>query len=462
MPAYFIDSALFGDAYSTAEMRAIFSDVSWVQRCLDVEAALAQTEAALDVIPAAAAEEITRRAQAENIDLAELRREILAVGHRIVPLVRLFQKACAGDAGQYIHWGATTQDIIDSATVLQVRDCLRVFERELAAIEAAMIRQAREHRDTIQAGRTHGQQALPITFGYKVAVWASEVRRHRERLRDMAPRLLVGQMSGAVGTMASFGDKGPEILAGTMERLGIGVPDICWQASRDRFAEFICWIGLVAATLGKIAGEVIELQKVEFGEVEERFTHGKVGSSTMPHKRNPLLSEGIKALTMKIRQNASGALMAASPEHERDRAVWDAELSALYESCLLLSAALDKSRLLIDGLVIHADDMAANLDRLGGLLLSEAVMLKLAEQIGRQDAHDVVYEACMKAFEERRKLKDVLLQDDQVAGRLSGDEIDRLLDPAAYVGRAPQIVDEIVRNLTARSPVPLDVLNRPN
>ena len=447
MPAYFIDSTLIGDAYSTTEMRQIFSDESWVQRCLDVEAALAQTEAALGVIPAEAAEEITKKARAENIDLDELRKEILDVGHRIVPLVRLLQKACAGDAGQYIHWGATTQDIIDTATVLQLRDSLAVFDRELAGLEAAAIRQAREHRTTLMAGRTHGQQALPITFGYKVAVWASEIRRHRQRIREIAPRVLVGQLSGAVGTMASFGDHGPAILAGTMERLGLGVPDISWQAARDRFAEVVCLNGLIAATLGKIAGEIIELMKTEFMEVEERFQMGKVGSSTMPHKRNPLLSEGIKALTFKIRGNATVALMAASPEHERDRAAWDAELTTLYESCLLLGAALQKTRLALEGLVVHADSMAANLNKLGGLLLSEAVMLDLAQQIGRQDAHEVVYETSMKAFEERRSLKEALLGDDRIAGRIPADHLDRLLDPANYVGRAPQLVDEITERL---------------
>lgn len=447
MPAYFIDSALFGESYATAELSEIFGDERWVQRCLDVEAALARTEAALGVIPAEAAEEIARKATIASIDFEEYHQEILRVSHRIVPLVRLLDRACDGDAGQYVHWGATTQDIIDTATVLQIRDALEVFDRELAGLEKAAIRLMREHRSTLMAGRTHGQQAQPITFGYKVAVWAAEFRRHRERLREIAPRVLVGQMSGAVGTMASFGEYGPQILAGSMERLGLGVPEIAWQSARDRIAEVVLLNGLIAATLGKIANEIIVLQKVEFQEVEERFTMGKVGSSTMPHKRNPLLSEGIKALSIKIRQDAAAVLMAASPEHERDRAAWDAELMALYESSIMLGAALLKTRQALEGLVVHADDMAENLGKLGGLILSEAVMLKLAEQIGRQEAHEVVYEACMKAFEERRSVKEALLADKRIGGRIPEDEIDRLLNPAGYVGRAPEIADEIADRL---------------
>ena len=283
MPAYAIDSRLFRDQFSTPEMRAIWDDEVTVQKWLDVEAALALAEADLGLIPEQAAQRIAAAAQVDNLDLEALKREMDVTSHPIVPLVRALSACCEGDTGQYVHWGATTQDIIDTGFVLQMRDAWFLITRRLQALQAQCEALAREHRDTPMAGRTHGQQALPITFGYKCAVWVAELRRHLERMAQCAPRLLVGQFSGAAGTLAALGAHGLRVQEGLVARLELGQPEITWHTARDAFAEAICLLGLAAGTAGKIAHEVYTLQRTELAEVEEPHPAGKVGSSTMPH-----------------------------------------------------------------------------------------------------------------------------------------------------------------------------------
>jgi|DewCreStandDraft_1066081.scaffolds.fasta_scaffold00485_48 adenylosuccinate lyase len=449
MPAYFIDSVLWGDLFSTAELRAIFDDRAYIQRVLDAEAALAEAEAELGLIPAAAAAEIRLKARVENVDLGAIKAEFDRIRHQIMPVVHALARACEGGAGEYVHWGATTQDIVDTATVLQLKDALQVFYRDLREIEAELIRLAETHAATPMAGRTHGQQALPVTLGYKFAVWAAEIRRHIERLKEAAPRVLVGQLGGAVGTFASFGAVGPEVRRRMLAKLGLGEPEICWHSARDRFAEVNCLLGLIAATLYKVGNEIYQLQKTEIDELEEPFTPGKVGSSTMPHKRNPSLAENLKAVADKIRHNVAQALAAASPEHERDAAAWWAERLALAENCLLMGAALFRTKQLLSGLTVRPDRMARNLRALGDLLLSEAVMLRAAEKLGRQTAHEVVYRAAMRAYEAGGSLKAELLAEPELAGLFTEADLDRLLDPAGYIGLAPQVVAEVAAKLRA-------------
>jgi len=446
MTSHILDSRFLGDLYGTPEMRAVFDDLHLLQKWLDVEAALARAQADLGLIPAPAAEEIARRAVAEQLDLTRLKQLVDQTVHPIVPVIRVLQQACQGDAGEYIHWGATTQDIMDTALVLQIKEAVAILERRLAELARVLRELACKHRDTPMAGRTHGQQALPITFGYKVAVWLAELERHRGRLEACKPRLLVGQLGGAVGTLASVAEHGLQIQAGMMARLGLGVPPIAWHTARDNLAEFAAVLGLIAATLGKIAHEIISLQRTEIGEVEEPFNEGKVGSSTMPHKRNPMLCEAIVALARLVMRTGPVALDAMIQEHERDWTGDHLEWAYLPEICVMTDGALALTTRVVAGLRVYPDQMRANLERLNGLMLSEAVMLALARQVGRQTAHDIVYACSMRAVDQGRPFRHTLAEDPLVARHLTSAELDRLLDPYHYTGLAGYFVDQVAGN----------------
>ena len=296
MSAYVIDSQIFKDQFSTSQTREIFDDKQTVQRWLDVEAALAKVQAKLGIIPQKAADEICAKCRVELIDLDELKREMDRTSHPIVPLLRAMKKVCSGDAGEYIHWGATTQDIIDTGTILQIKDSLDVTEKRYLELLANLEKLAAKYRNLVTVARSHGQHALPITFGFKVAVWIEEMRRNLDRFNEMRRRLLVGQFSGAVGTLSALRDKGIEIQEALFKELGLGCPVIHWHVSRDSNAELAAVLGICTSTIGKIAHEIYSLQKTETAELEEPFAPGKVGSSTMPHKRNPPACETIVAL----------------------------------------------------------------------------------------------------------------------------------------------------------------------
>ena len=444
MASHVIDSVLFKDLFGSEEMRQVFSDESLVQRWLDVEAALARAEARLGIIPKEAADEITRKARVQYMDLAEIKRQIDATYHPIVPLIRVLQRACAGEAGEYIHWGATTQDIMDTAAILQLKEAHALISGGLREIAEVLRGLAAKHKDLVMMGRTHGQHALPITLGYKIAVWLSEVARHQERLEQCRGRVLVGQFAGAVGTLASLGERGLEVQRLMMEDLGLAVPLIAWHTARDGLAEFVGILGMVTATLGKVAKEVATLQRSEIGELEEPFAPGKVGSSTMPHKRNPMICEAVVAAAKIVRHNAPLALDAMGQEHERDMGPWQTEWEFIPETCILASGALRQMLMVLKGLVVRPDNMARNLDLLQGLPLSEAVMLRLAQKVGRQRAHDLVYDASMTAFSQNRPLRDVLLADPRLRSYLAAEDLDALLDPRAYTGLASHFVDRVL------------------
>ncbi len=446
--SHVIDSAFLGDLFGAAKLRAVFADTYQLQCWLDFEAALARAEAAEGVIPQTAADEITRIARAERIDLAALRQGVNFTGHPLISLVRQLAELCEGDAGGYVHWGATTQDVTDTGLMLQAQAAYHIILADLRDLAAALAALAGTERDTLQAGRTHGQHATPITFGFKVAVWLDETLRHVERLEQAAPRVFVGEFAGASTTLASLSED-PEralrVQARLMADLGLGVPVIGWHAARDRFAELGLLLALLAGTCGKIAHEVILLQKSEVMELEEPHHHGKVGSSTMPHKRNPMGCEGIMALSRLARSLAPALLeSAATAEHERDWAAVHTEWAALPEICITTGAAVSQMRDIIRGLHVYRDRMVANIDALHGLILSEAVMLALGEHVGRQVAHDIVYEAAMTAFEQRRPLADLLLADSRVSQHLTATEIAELLRPEAYTGLAGLFTDRVL------------------
>ncbi len=451
MPVHAIDSLFFRDLYGTPAMRAVWDDHSLLQKWLDYEAALARAESEIGLIPAEAAAEITRKARAELMDTDAIKRGVDKTVHPLVALIWQLSQHCDDEAGKYVHWGATTQDVMDTALILQIRDSYPLFESALDSLAAALADLAERYRDTPMAGRTHGQQALPITFGFKVAVWLAEVRRHRDRLNEIRPRVLIGEFGGAAGTLASVSEHGFAIQAALMRELGLNVPVIAWHTSRDHLAEFATTLSMITATLGKIAHEVIDLQKTEFGELEEPFEMGKVGSSTMPQKRNPMLCEAILTLTRLTRASATTAIDAMFHEHERDWSSFQMEWAYLPELCVMTHGALVLTERVVRGLIVYPDAMLRNLQMSGGLMLAERVMLALGATIGRQHAHDLVYESAMRAFEERRPFGDVLKADPRVIEHLSAEQVDTLLDPIQYTGLSAAFVDRV---LDAHSPLP--------
>lgn len=444
MASNVLDSILFRDAFGTPEMRAIFDDRELVRKYVEVEVALAKAEARCGVIPVEAAEEIAARCSADTLDFDLLRHETEIVGYPILPLVHQISKQ-AGSSGGYVHWGATTQDIMDTAVVLQIRDAFELIETDINELRRILADMAQRYRTTPMAGRTHLQQALPITFGYKAAIWLNMFDRHAERLAQARPRVLVGQFAGAAGTLASLGDKGLVVQQAMMEELRLGTPDSTWHVARDGFAEAVNLLGLITGSLGKIAYDVMLMASNEFGELYEPFVKGRGASSTMPQKRNPISSELMLACAKGVRQQAGLMLDAMVQDLERATGPWHAEWIAIPESFILSAGALKQARFMLGGLIVDEAAMAKNLDMTNGLIVAEAVMMGLAPYIGRQDAHDVVYDACRIVNEQGGRLADVLNALPAIASRLQAELIEQLTDPTNYLGMAPQMVDRAVQ-----------------
>ncbi|UFX44867.1 3-carboxy-cis,cis-muconate cycloisomerase [Bradyrhizobium sp. 41S5] len=441
-----LDSVLFRDAFGTSAMREVFSDLRLLQRYAEVEVALAKAEARCGVIPAEAAEEIAKRTDVAAFDFDLLRQETDIVGYPILPLVHQMAKQC-GEAGRYVHWGATTQDIMDTAVVLQLRDGLKIVEDDISALRGILADLSKRYRDTPMAGRTHLQQALPVTFGYKTAIWLAAFDRHAARLAELKPRALVGQFAGAAGTLASLGDKGFEVQKALCEELGLGVPASTWHVARDGLAEAVNFLALVTGTLGKIALDIMIMASTEFGEVYEPFVKGRGASSTMPQKRNPISSELMLTASKAVRQHAGLMLDAMVQDFERATGPWHAEWMAIPESFVLTSGALHQARFALGGLIVDEKRMADNLDISRGLIVAEAVMMGLAPAIGRQEAHDVVYDACRVANDKGLTLAEALAADDRVASRINRATIDSLTAPKNYLGLAPEMVDRVLASV---------------
>jgi len=449
MPSTVIDSLMFRDMFGTAAMRAVFSDEVLVQRYLEVEVALAQAEAATGVIPAHAAEAITAAARTIQIDFDRLRHETEITGYPIIAIVHQLAEA-AGEAGRYVHWGATTQDIMDSATVLQMRAALHIISADLIELRDILAKLAMKHRDTPMAGRTHLQQALPITFGYKVAVWLSMIERHIERLGQLKPRVLLGQFAGAAGTLASLGADGLKVQRALCDQLGLGQPSATWHVARDGLAEVVAFLGLVTGSLGKIATDVMMMMATEVAEVAEPFVKGRGASSTMPQKRNPISSELMLAAAKTVRQHVALMLDGMVQDFERATGPWHVEWVAIPESFILTGGALAQAKFMLGGLIVDTSRMRANLALSGGLIVAEAVMMAAAPRLGRQRAHDVVYDACRSALTDKRLLADVLIELPDIVDALGGiAAIHHHCDPANYLGLAPDMVDHMLSQLVA-------------
>ena len=444
MPSHASESLHNGASYTTPKFLDILNDNMRVQAWYDVEVALAKAQSKLGIIPKEAYEEIARKAYVENVDVQKIGKGISETAHPIVPAIRALEEICEGGAGEFIHYGATTQDIMDTGLILQIKKAWPLLKRDLEAARDALKVLAKKYRSTPMVGRTHGQQALPLTFGYKCAVWVDELNRHLERQSEAEPRILSGNITGAVGTMAAFGGKGQETQREALQYLGLTVPNICWHSSRDRICELANLLTQVAASLGKIAREVYALQQVEFGEVAEPHHHGKVGSSTMPHKRNPATVELAIGLSRLIRAQQVAITDAAFQEHERYSALLRIELAAVPEMMIYSGALLSKMRTVLEKLEVFPTRMRQNLDLLGGLLLSEKIMLALGEKIGKQTAHEVVYEIAMSSFENEIPFKEALMSDQRVSNHLKEEEIVELLNPEAYIGESEEIVDKVL------------------
>jgi 3-carboxy-cis,cis-muconate cycloisomerase len=452
MASTVFDSALFRDMFGTAEMRAVFSDEALVGRYLEAEAALARAQARAGVVPKDAAAAIDTASRTIRIDFDKLRHETEIVGYPILPLVHQLAGA-AGEAGRYVHWGATTQDIMDTANVLQIRAALDIVARDLTELRTILAELARKHRNTPMAGRTHLQQALPVTFGYKVAIWLSSIDRHIERVEQARPRILLGEFSGAAGTLASVGDAGLQMQRLFCEELGLNQPSITWHVARDGIAEAVTLLGLITGTLGKIATDVMLMCATEFGELSEPFVPGRGASSTMPQKRNPISSELMLAAAKAVRQHVATMLDGMIHDFERATGPWHLEWVSLPESFLLTASSLANAKFMLAGLVVHERRMRANLDLTHGLIVAEAVMMAVAPRLGRQRAHDVVYDACREAIEGGGDLAAVLSGVPEIVDALGGIEAIRShCDPASYLGLSGQMVDRVLGTSAATRP----------
>jgi 3-carboxy-cis,cis-muconate cycloisomerase len=446
-----VDSSVYRGLFTTPAMRAVFSDESRLQRMLDVEAGLARAQAKLGVIPSEAAREITAKAHVSRVDIAAIGRGTELVGYPIVPLVKALSQACAGDAGRWVHWGATTQDIMDTALVLQLREALELLRQDLAGAEAALVELARRFRDTPMAGRTHAQHALPITFGFKCALWLAPLQRHAERLVRVRSEIAVVQFAGAVGTLASLGADGIRVMDELAAELGLGTPPIAWHVGRDGLAEVACFLGLLTGSLGKIATDVALLMQAEIGEVAEPYQEGRGGSSTMPQKRNPIACEFILACAANVRQLVPVMLDAIVQDHERATGPWHAEWIALPEAFALSAGALHHARALLEGLVVDPARMRRNLDITQGMISAEAVMMALAPHVGREQAHHLVAAACDRALARAAHLLDELQADAAITVHLPPQHLGELLDPRNYTGLAAEFVDRVLARAATKS-----------
>ena len=443
MPSNPADSPILGTLYGTDAMRAVFDETAYFQRMLDVEAALARVQAQLGLIPADAAARIGQAARFENLDPAALAASARNVGYPVIGLVAELSRA-AGEAGGWTHWGATTQDIMDTATVLQMRAGLALIETELAAVLAALLVQADRHRGTVMAGRTHLQQALPTSLGLKCATWAQPFIAHRQRLAQLRPRVERVSFGGAAGTLASLGDDGIAVMIALAGELGLAAPAAPWHVCRDALAEAVSFLGLVCGSLAKFATDISLLAQTEVAEVAEPYVAGRGASSTMPQKRNPIASEYILAAARGVQALVPLMLGAMAQDHERGTGPWQAEMLAIPQAFVLTHGALGHARVIAEGLVVDAARMRRNLDLTGGLIVAEAVMMGLAPMLGRGEAHHVVKHACDVALAERIPLADALARAPEVASRLDAAAIARLTDPGAYLGSAEAFIDRVL------------------
>ncbi|UZE92811.1 MAG: adenylosuccinate lyase [Methanosarcinales archaeon] len=432
--------------YGTQEMKEIWTENARLRKFLEVEAALAKAEADIGLIPKKSAKTIS--ASVNKVKVERVKDIEDKIRHDVMAMILALAEVC-GDDGKWVHFGATSNDITDTGLALQFRDATALLEEKLKRLRSVLLGQAKKHKSTVCAGRTHGQIGIPTTYGLRFAIWACEVERHLQRLEELKPRILVGQMSGAVGTGAAFGPSAREVEKRTMKYLGLGAVDASNQViQRDRHAEYVLFLANVATTLDKICIEVRNLQRSEIAEVEEEFGRGQVGSSTMPHKRNPIKSEQVCGLARVIRGHVEPALLNNTLWDERDLTNSSCERIILPESTILTDHVLKLTADALENLRFNHENIKRNLAMLKGLNMAEAVMIGLARKgVGRQDAHEIIRDCAMKARETGEHMKDVLCKEPRITKYLAPDEIERLMNPENYLGNAVERVEEIVKRL---------------
>jgi adenylosuccinate lyase len=441
------DSAVFGHLWTTPEASALFSDEGRIQAWLGILATLAQAQADVGLVPPTAAAAIQAHADVSRLDLDLIAEQTRATGHSTMGLIRALREALPEQAREWVYYGATVQDLSDTWFALVFRALGDIAERDVTRMRDRALDLAAEYRDTPMCGRTHGQPGLPITFGFKASVWAAELDRHLERLRHGRDRWERVQLGGAVGTMEFWGSRALDLLEAFAARLDLGVPEIPWLTSRDGVAEFIWLLAAISATVGKIGNEVYQLQRPEIGELLESITEGTVGSITMPHKRNPEISEHLVTLARVIRAQAQLALEGMVTEHERDGRAWKTEWLVLPETGMCFAACVGSGARMLDGLRVDAGRMLRNIGQHHGYLLSEPVMRALAGRVGKHSAHEVVYAAAMNGLDRDQDFRTALRADPRLDA-IPDTELDELLQVEAALGSCAAFTDRVRRACT--------------
>ncbi|WP_018404636.1 class-II fumarase/aspartase family protein [Marinobacter gelidimuriae] len=444
LQGHITDSYFFGHAYTTDMARGVFDDRHRMQRWLDIEATLALAQAELGIIPSWAAEEIAAKAQLENLDLQAVQQGIRDIGHSFVPLLREFQRACDQGAGEFLHYGATTQDIQDTGQVLEMRDAADLILADLDDILDTLLGLCEQYRNQPMIGRTHSQPALPMTLGVKIAGWIDELARDRQRLTRSRDSIAVAQLFGGVGTMDVWGEDGILLLEKFAKRLGLKAPAVSWHTARDRIAEFIACLAINTATLARIADEIRTLARPELNELQLSFRHGQVGSSTMPHKRNPEKCQQVVVLAKLVKAQATLGFEAMLPEHERDSRALRLEWVAVTDACLYACGASGLMKQILPGVQVNAERMQKNLDEVAPFLGSEALMIILGRHIGKQTAHQKVYDICQSAIDQGQPLIDKVLADPVVTKYVSEQAIREGMNPLKHIGSSAVLIDRVL------------------
>jgi adenylosuccinate lyase len=442
--SHIVDSRFYSSGYTTQEARKIFCDKYRYQRWLDIEAALASAQADLGIIPEWAAEAINEKAHISYLDLGAIKEGIRVTCHSLIPLLSAWRDVCNNAAREFINFGATTQDIQDTAQALEIRDVLTIVERDLRIIIQQLIELADRYVDLVIIGRTHTQHALSMTMGLKMAVWLDEVWRDYERLMDCRERVLVSQLFGGVGTMDAFGEKALELLSRFSQRLGLKAPLTAWHVSRDRGAEFLSTMAMVSGTLARIANEIRSLARSETGEMEEPFHMGKIGSCTMPHKRNPEMCEQVVVLARLIKSNTGLGFEGMINEHERDYRAVRLEWVTITDTSLFICGLLSLMKAIMKDLIVHEHRIRKNVENAATLISTEALMFYLGETIGKETAHRIIYEAAMEAKETGQPLMDLLMNHHKISGKFERKDLEQVVDPAKHIGMSRELTYRVI------------------